>query len=177
MPTPTYIATPSISITSGYAVIAARTSVFETPSFFGKVLETTGNAGIVSWQRRTADGLWYERTGGGWIASSNIIHHYSSIEDALNELATPTPQPIYIPPATPTPSKSREQELSAAGQLTYPTDQCVIKGNVSYDTGEQIYHLPGQKYYDSTVIDPRYGERWFCTEEDAINNGWRKSEN
>ena len=41
--------------------------------------------------------------------------------------------------------------------------------------GEKIYHLPGQRYYDDTVITESKGERWFCTEQEAINAGWRKS--
>lgn len=51
---------------------------------------------------------------------------------------------------------------------------CNIKGNIS-SSGEKIYHTPGQKYYDKTVIDESKGERWFCTEEEALNSGWRKS--
>jgi hypothetical protein len=50
-----------------------------------------------------------------------------------------------------------------------------IKGNVSYETGERIYHVPGQEYYDETVINPNYGERWFCTEQEAVEAGWRKA--
>lgn len=52
---------------------------------------------------------------------------------------------------------------------------CWIKGNISYNTGEKIYHLPGCEYYDATTIDERYGEKWFCTEKEAINAGWRKA--
>lgn len=52
---------------------------------------------------------------------------------------------------------------------------CEIKGNISVSSGNKIYHLPGQQYYSVTVISPEYGERWFCTEEEAIANGWRKS--
>lgn len=51
---------------------------------------------------------------------------------------------------------------------------CVIKGNIS-SSGEKIYHLPGQRYYNQTVIDQNKGERWFCTEEEAQNALWRKS--
>lgn len=58
---------------------------------------------------------------------------------------------------------------------TVPPPGCVIKANISVDTGEKIYHVPGQKYYTQTKINPEYGERWFCTEQEAINNGWRKS--
>ena len=54
---------------------------------------------------------------------------------------------------------------------------CDIKGNKSYDTGEKIYHVPGQTFYNETTINSAYGERWFCTEQEAIANGWRKALN
>lgn len=53
--------------------------------------------------------------------------------------------------------------------------RCDIKGNISIESGERIYHVPGQKYYSETVISRRYGERWFCSEADARAAGWRKS--
>ncbi len=52
---------------------------------------------------------------------------------------------------------------------------CSIKGNISQTTGERIYHVPGQEYYDATVISPQNGERWFCTEAEARAAGWRKA--
>ncbi|NEI74266.1 hypothetical protein GR212_32410 [Rhizobium lusitanum] len=63
-----------------------------------------------------------------------------------------------------------------AQQVKETTDpSCNIKGNVSIETGERIYHVPGQKFYAMTRIDPAYGERWFCSEADAQAAGWRKS--
>lgn len=55
------------------------------------------------------------------------------------------------------------------------TSTCNIKGNISYNTGERIYHLPGQAYYEETRISTGNGERWFCSEEEARAAGWRKS--
>jgi endonuclease YncB( thermonuclease family) len=55
-----------------------------------------------------------------------------------------------------------------------PDRNCQIKGNISAK-GVRIYHLPGQKYYDKTGIDPRKGERWFCSEAQARASGWRNS--
>jgi hypothetical protein len=52
---------------------------------------------------------------------------------------------------------------------------CKIKGNISIDTGERIYHVPGQMFYDDTRIRWDYGERWFCSEVEARAAGWRKS--
>ena len=56
-------------------------------------------------------------------------------------------------------------------------ESCNIKGNVSINTGERIYHMPGQHDYLDTIISPRYGERWFCTEIEARAAGWRKARN
>ena len=53
--------------------------------------------------------------------------------------------------------------------------ECTIKGNISINTGNKIYHLPGMEDYESTVITLTKGERWFCTESEAIANGWRKA--
>ena len=50
---------------------------------------------------------------------------------------------------------------------------CVIKGNIS--PNGRIYHLPGQKGYEQTRISPSKGERWFCSEAEAREAGWRKS--
>jgi len=52
---------------------------------------------------------------------------------------------------------------------------CNIKGNISINTGERTYYVPGQKYYAETVISPRYGEQWFCFEADVRATGWRKA--
>jgi micrococcal nuclease len=55
------------------------------------------------------------------------------------------------------------------------TGAAVIKGNISQSTGEKIYHVPGQDNYENTVIDESAGERWFCTEAEAVAAGWRKA--
>ena len=54
------------------------------------------------------------------------------------------------------------------------SSECPIKGNIS-SSGEKIYHLPGQKFYEKTVIDESKSERWFCTEDEAQAAGWRNS--
>lgn len=51
---------------------------------------------------------------------------------------------------------------------------CVIKGNISSE-GEKIYHVPGGTFYDETQISISKGERWFCSESEALNAGWRAS--
>lgn len=45
-----------------------------------------------------------------------------------------------------------------------------IKGNIN-SRGEKIYHVPGGQYYDITKA-----EELFCTEQEAVNAGYRKSQ-
>ena len=53
-------------------------------------------------------------------------------------------------------------------------ENCVIKGNIS-SNGDKIYHVPGGSFYEKTQINKDTGERYFCSEEEAISAGWRKS--
>jgi len=52
--------------------------------------------------------------------------------------------------------------------------ECVIKGNIN-KRFEKDYFLPGCPNYKRVKIDPRKGEQWFCTEEEAEKDGWVKS--
>jgi hypothetical protein len=60
-------------------------------------------------------------------------------------------------------------------QNIIPTPGCNIKGNISWNNKQKLYHLPGMKDYKITKISPEKGERWFCTESDAIASGWQKA--
>lgn len=53
---------------------------------------------------------------------------------------------------------------------------CLIKGNIS-SKGEKIYHVIGCRSYNQTVIDESKGEKWFCSEQEALDAGWRKALN
>ena len=54
---------------------------------------------------------------------------------------------------------------------------CIIKGNISVSSGKKWYHLPGMEDYETTTIHPDKGERWFCSEQEAIDAGWAKAPN
>lgn len=57
-------------------------------------------------------------------------------------------------------------------------NNCLIKGNISktkFDENSEparIYHLPGQRRYEETKIEDK-GEQYFCTEQEAIDAGFR----
>lgn len=48
---------------------------------------------------------------------------------------------------------------------------CDIKGNIN-SAGAKIYHTPASPSYAATKID-KPGERWFCSEVEAQQAGWR----
>jgi len=56
-----------------------------------------------------------------------------------------------------------------------PSQNCNIKGNISVSTGNKLYHLPNMEDYARTNINESKGERWFCSESEAIANGWSKA--
>lgn len=62
--------------------------------------------------------------------------------------------------------------LMPASAAAAPSSSCIIKGNVNR-RGERIYHMPGQMAYAKTKMDKGFGERWFCTREEAEAAGWR----
>lgn len=53
-------------------------------------------------------------------------------------------------------------------------DGCPIKGRVR--SGARIYVLPWSETYDSVRLRPARGERWFCSESEAEQAGWRRAE-
>lgn len=59
-------------------------------------------------------------------------------------------------------SNTTEQEIETSRK-------CNIKGNINRQ-GKKIYHIPSGKYYVKT--NP---EEWFCTEQEAIKAGFKKS--
>ena len=72
------------------------------------------------------------------------------------------------------PSEWRQSEGSKRTSAAKTSQSCAIKGNIS-SKGEKIYHVPGGRYYDRTVINPSRGERMFCSEAEARAAGWRRS--
>lgn len=67
----------------------------------------------------------------------------------------------------------RPERVRASGGSAAAPQGCAIKGNISGNG--RLYHLPGSRGYGATVIATDKGERWFCTEEQALAAGWAKA--
>lgn len=77
-------------------------------------------------------------------------------------------------PATTTTAKPATSSNTSQVASSAPSQNCNIKGNIN-SKKEKIYHMPGQVNYDTTKIDTSKGERWFCSEAEAQQAGWRKA--
>ncbi len=71
---------------------------------------------------------------------------------------------------SPTPDQSDQNSQQTTSTST---QSCNIKGNISYPDGEKFYHKPGYRDYDKVEIFENEGERWFCSEEEAVQAGWK----
>lgn len=75
------------------------------------------------------------------------------------------------------------EEFEEENELTreineLPSDpNCLIKGNISSRGAGKLYFPPGCSSYNQIKIDPSKGEQYFCTEEEAIAAGFKKSGN
>jgi len=51
---------------------------------------------------------------------------------------------------------------------------CVIKGNLDRND-VRYYHLPEFRHYDQVEMNFEHGDRWFCSEEEAIKAGFTRA--
>jgi hypothetical protein len=67
-------------------------------------------------------------------------------------------------------SQQQQQQMSlpsAVGSCSGP----LIKGNIN-SKGQKIYHTVNSGQYMRVIIEENKGERYFCTEEEALAAGW-----
>jgi len=48
---------------------------------------------------------------------------------------------------------------------------CSIKGDIEQD-GARVFHLPSDRSFEAVRIQADKGERWFCSQEEALGAGW-----
>lgn len=112
-----------------------------------------------------------------WMVASGwaVAYRYYSTDYAQQEENASASklgiwQGEFIPPRD-----WRKGKRLAGNEVQQQPKDCAIKGNISINSGERIYHVPGGYYYDRTKITTSKGERWFCSEAEARAAGWRRS--
>jgi cold shock CspA family protein len=93
-----------------------------------------------------------------------------------NPVSAPKVTPVSAPKVTPV-AAPKVTPVSEPIVINEPVAQqnCNIKGNISVSTGDRLYHVVGMEDYEGTKIDPSKGEKWFCSESEAIAAGWRRA--
>ncbi len=70
--------------------------------------------------------------------------------------------------------KSSDRLLTSAFGAMPPSEKCAIKGNTNW-SGQRIFHKPGGRRYKRITMEGRYGDRWFCSQIEAIASGCRET--
>jgi micrococcal nuclease len=68
-------------------------------------------------------------------------------------------------------NEAREQDSDP------PSEECNIKGNISEKGFGKTYLFPGCDNYNTVKIDPRKGEQYFCSTQEAAAAGYRQATN
>lgn len=93
----------------------------------------------------------------------------------------PTPTETFVSPKAVSADDAVDNSITATAALvvsapcpdgcTTPIEGCVVKGDIAAQD-VRVYYLPNDQDYDSITINGDLGERWFCTEAEALSSGW-----
>ncbi len=64
---------------------------------------------------------------------------------------------------------------SACTDTAPPDPKCTIKGNHDQDRNDYVFLLPDCPYYSLVIVRRFEGDRWFCSEKEALAAGFTKS--
>ena len=164
-PTISIIPTRTPSLTTGCVNINAL-NVRAGPGVEYSIIGGLSNGECATIKGRNANSSWV------WVESQDlkgwVSAGYLSVIGDLTRVPV-TNYSIILPSnanvtsnsyqATQTINTSTVGDEGCPSGCTYQKDGCDIKGNISFDTNEKIYHMPGQEFYSETTINPDYGER------------------
>jgi len=71
--------------------------------------------------------------------------------------------------------QAQQTKIGIWGLKCQHPKNCNIKGNYRRDNKTKIYHLPQCYNYQKIVINLNRGDKWFCSESQAIKAGFTKS--
>ena len=108
---------------------------------------------------------------GGYMTRTGMAWAFVKYSDTyIQEEALARSEGIGIWRAPTQPAWEFRAERWAVAEQEAP-EGCPIKGNISRNG--RIYHPPWSPWYSRTKISVEKGERWFCSEDEAIEAGWR----
>ena len=99
------------------------------------------------------------------FAEAGLFASYSSLERE----ARAAKAGIWVGGETERPAEFRAKVWEEAKRRA--PDGCPIKGRVT--GGARVYVLPWSPDYERGRVQKERGERWFCSEQEAVAAGWK----
>ena len=131
-------------VANGYAVVSDFPSAFKHQASFLQAEESA---------RANLQGIWRQSSPAAGRDNPQ----------SQTEQGAPTQTPVLFSTLPPFP-------VSSAGKCDFSgTAEPAIKGLLA---GERIYLVPANQTYFTTSINETQGDRWFCTELEAVAAGW-----
>ncbi len=100
------------------------------------------------------------------VALPDAFPTYQAAEARAREAKLGLWRGAFVPP-----EKWRAGER-LPGEVT-DTTFCVVKAVVT-DEGQKIFYIPSDENYDQITVDPDRGEHVFCSDDEAILQGWNR---
>lgn len=72
--------------------------------------------------------------------------------------------------------KAKEAKIGIYSEVcrsVTPKNDCAIKGNIR--SAVKTYYLPSCRDYDQVIVDKSFGDTWFCSVSEAVNEGFTPS--
>lgn len=113
-------------------------------------------------------GLVY--TDEGLVSTAMLASGWAELSDREN---------LDLPEFTAATKQAQEKQSGVFSNLctqrtNLKNSSCIIKANIT-ENNAPTYHLPNCKAYNLTKVQLHHGDRWFCTEKEAREAGFRKA--
>lgn len=175
-PTNTLLPLPmATTLLENQFLVAQNANLRGGPSIEYDVVGSVAQGEILQAIGKSADGNWYKLTNDAWIAKFLVQGNERGLATFDSPLLADA-QVVNNPSTQPDPANVGNPNSNpfecTNGCSVAPDPSCAIKGNVN-SKKDRIYHVPGWRDYNRTNVKPEEGDRWFCTEAEAIAAGFR----
>lgn len=102
------------------------------------------------------------------------------VAEGLAKVIGPFPTPIYQEKLLQLEEAAHQKELNlwnlnSCPPPIEPSKDCQIKGNIHWKKRQKLYFPPTCPSYNRIVIEPKNGDRWFCSVDEAQAHGFNLS--
>jgi len=109
-----------------------------------------------------------------YIFLDDVLLDKVLVEEGLAKASPNSPE--YDPFILTAQDEAKKLKKGIWSSLCQAKENCLIKGNVRKDKDTKIYHMPDCYNYPKIVINESQGDSWFCSEKEALEAGFTKSE-